>query len=107
MLVFESDSARLQKVLATPETRARLVNQMITVVEREGYDGINIDFEYLKVADKEKFNEFVKSLYGELKDRGKSLNLSLPVKTEKTDWWPGYDYTTLGKYLRFYSFDGI
>ena len=25
---------------------------MITVVEREGYDGINVDFEYLKVADK-------------------------------------------------------
>ncbi|HHV19757.1 MAG TPA: copper amine oxidase [Thermoanaerobacterales bacterium] len=101
MLVFESDSARLEKVLATPESRTRLVNQMITVVEREGYDGINVDFEYLKVADKDRFNEFVKSLYGELKVRGKSLNLSLPVKTEQTDWWPAYDYLTLGQYCDF------
>lgn len=101
MLVFESDSARLQDVLATPETRTRLIDQMITVVEKEGYDGINVDFEYLKVTDKDRFNEFIKSLYGELKARGKSLNLSLPVKTEKNDWWPAYDYVTLGQYCDF------
>lgn len=101
MLVFESDSARLQKVLATPESRLRIVNQIITVVEREGFDGVNVDFEYLKVTDKERYNEFIKSLYGELKARGKSLNLSLPVKTEKTDWWPAYDYSTLGQYCDF------
>jgi len=96
MLVFESNSERLEKVLATPQSRARLINQMVTVVEREGFDGINIDFEFIKAADKENFNEFIKSLYSVLKTHGKSLNLSLPVKTEKNDWWPAYDYATLG-----------
>ena len=97
MLVFESNSTKLKKVLATPESRAYLANQIIDVVEKEDYDGVNLDFEYISVSDRERYNEFVKSLYGELKVRNKSLSLSLPVKTEKYDWWPGYDYTTLGQ----------
>ena len=48
MLVFESNTERLKQVLDSPESQARLINQMITVVEREGYDGINVDFEGLR-----------------------------------------------------------
>lgn len=101
MLVFENEAERLSKVLASPESRARLANQILTVVEREGYDGVNLDFEYLKAADKDKYNEFASILYKELKARGKSLSISLPVKTEKADWWPGYDYVTLGRNCDF------
>ncbi|HHW04037.1 MAG TPA: copper amine oxidase [Thermoanaerobacterales bacterium] len=101
MLLFEMDGSKLQKVLSTLESRKRLVNQIMTVVEREGYDGVNIDFEFLKAADKDKFNEFIQGLSEALHARGKSLNLSLPVKTEKADWWPGYDYEILGKYSDF------
>lgn len=101
MLVFESDSAKLSKVLATPESRALLINQILTVVEREGYDGVNLDFEYLNAADKDKYNEFTSILYKELKTRNKSLSISLPVKTESTDWWPAYDYVTLGQNCDF------
>ncbi|MDI3481693.1 MAG: spore germination protein [Tepidanaerobacteraceae bacterium] len=101
MLLFESDGGKLQKVLSTLDSRKRLVNQVMTVVEREGYDGVNIDFEYLKSADKEKFSEFIKGLSEALHARGKSLNISLPAKTEKADWWPGYDYQTLGRYSDF------
>jgi spore germination protein YaaH len=101
MLLFEMDGNKLQKVLSTMESRKRLVNQIMTVVEREGYDGVNIDFEFLKAQDKDKFNEFIKGLSEALHAGGKSLNLSLPVKTEKADWWPGYDYETLGKYSDF------
>lgn len=101
MLLFESDSARLKQVLSTRESRERLVKQIMTIVEREGYDGVNIDFEFLKAEDKDKFNEFIKGLSETLHAKGKSLNISLPVKTEKADWWPGYDYKTLGKYCDF------
>ena len=101
MLVFESDSEKLSKVLATPESRVHLANQILAVVEKEGYDGVNLDFEYLKAADKDKYNEFTSILYEELKTRDKSLSISLPVKTERTDWWPGYDYVTLGQNCDF------
>ncbi len=101
MLVFESNTERLKQVLDSPESRARLINQMITVVEREGYDGINVDFEGLRAPDKDKFNEFIKDLYNKLKTRGKGLNLSLPVKTEQADWWPAYDYSVLGQHCDF------
>jgi spore germination protein len=101
MLIFESSGAKLEKVMATTESRNRLVNQIITVVDREGYDGVNIDFEYLKASDKDRFNNFMGVLSKALHSKGKSLNISLPVKTEKADWWPGYDYETLGKYSDF------
>ncbi len=101
MLLFESNKDRLQQVMATQETRLRLINQIIEVIEKEGYDGVNIDFEYLKVDDKERFNQFIKELYINLKAKNKTISLSLPVKTESADWWPGYDYETLGKYSDF------
>lgn len=101
MLLFESDASKLQKILSTLDSRKRLVNQIMTVVQREGYDGVNIDFEGVKSADKDKFNEFIQGLSEALHAEGKSLNISLPVKTEKADWWPGYDYQTLGKYSDF------
>jgi len=101
MLVFESDSNKLKQVLSTRESREGLVKQIMTIVEREGFDGVNIDFEYLSSGDKDKFNEFIIGLSEALHIKGKSLNISLPVKTEKADWWPGYDYKTLGKYCDF------
>jgi len=101
MLVFESKAEKFSKVLATAESRMRLANQIVAVVEREGYAGVNLDFEYLKAADKENFNEFTRILYKELKARNKSLSISLPVKTERADWWPGYDYVALGQNCDF------
>ncbi|ADL07025.1 stalk domain-containing protein [Thermosediminibacter oceani] len=100
-LVFESDRARLQQALATAEKRNALVGQILAEVDKENYDGVNIDFEYLGPEDKENFNAFIKDLYAALKSRNKTLSLSLPAKTEKQDWWPGYDYGTLGKYSDF------
>lgn len=101
MLVFEAEAAKLEKILATSSSRMSVVNQIINFVEKESYDGVNIDFEYVKATDKDRFSDFIKTLYEALKSRGKSLNLSLPVKTEKADWWPGYDYEALGKYSDF------
>jgi len=101
MLLFESDANKLQNILSTLDSRKRLVNQIMTVVQRESYDGVNIDFEGVKSSDKDKFNEFIQGLSEALHAEGKSLNLSLPVKTEQADWWPGYDYQTLGRYSDF------
>lgn len=101
MMLFENNSDHLEKILSTQQSRKLVIDQICSIVQKEGYDGVNIDFEYLKVADKEKFNIFAKDLYSTLKTMGKTLSFSLPVKTEKADWWPGYDYKTLGKYSDF------
>lgn len=100
-LIFESDRARLSQALATPEKRKALIGQIVSEVEKENYDGVNIDFEYIKPEDKENFNSFIIELYNALKSKNKSLNISLPAKTERTDWWPAYDYEVLGKYSDF------
>lgn len=101
MLVFENNATRLNKALSTPESRTALIDQISKMATDEGFDGVNIDFEAVTASGKDQFNEFIKSLYAKLKAQGKSLSLSLPVKTESVDWRPGYDYTTLGKYADF------
>lgn len=101
MLVFENNADRLNKALSTQDSRAALIDQICKTVTSEGFDGVNIDFEAVTAAGKDQFNEFVKGLYAKLKSQGKSLSLSLPVKTESVDWRPGYDYTTLGNYSDF------
>lgn len=101
MLLFESNGDRLEKILSTPQSRELVIKQICDIVKKEGYDGVNIDFEYLKITDRERFNLFAKELYNSLKQKGKTLSFSLPVKTEKADWWPGYDFKTLGKYSDF------
>lgn len=100
-LVFESDRARLSQVLSTQQNRQALIDQIVKEVVEENYDGVNIDFEYIKAEDRENFNSFIKDLYSALKSKNKSLNISLPAKTEKQDWWPAYDYEVLGKYSDF------
>ncbi|MCG0275349.1 MAG: glycosyl hydrolase family 18 protein [Thermosediminibacteraceae bacterium] len=100
-LIFENDRTRLQKALATPEKRTALVSQIMAEVEKENYDGVNIDFEYLRPEDKENFNAFIQQLYSVLKSKNRTLSISLPAKTQKQDWWPAYDYEFLGKYSDF------
>lgn len=98
MLVFESNAERLEKIMATSDSREKLQQQILDVVKSQGYSGVNIDFEYLKASDRERFNIFIKDLYTELRENHKRLSISLPVKTEEADWWPGYDFKTLGTY---------
>lgn len=100
-LIFENDRARLSQALGTPEKRKALVDQIVNEVEKENYDGVNIDFEYIKPEDGENFSNFILELYNALKSKNKTLSLSLPAKTEKHDWWPAYDYEILGRYSDF------
>ncbi|MDN5332594.1 MAG: spore germination protein [Tepidanaerobacteraceae bacterium] len=100
-LIFENDRTRLSQTLGTTEKRKALVDQIVSEVEKENYDGVNVDFEYIKPEDKENFNNFIIELYNALKSKNKTLSLSLPAKTEKHDWWPAYDYEILGRYSDF------
>ncbi|NPV43870.1 MAG: copper amine oxidase [Firmicutes bacterium] len=100
-LIFESSSERLHNILSDSVKRKALIQQIIKLTEDEGYDGVNIDFEFLREGDREYLNSFMKELHDEMSDKSKILSISLHAKTEKVDWFKGYDYETLGKYSDF------
>ncbi|MDI3535425.1 MAG: spore germination protein [Thermosediminibacterales bacterium] len=97
-MVFESSSKRLNSLLNDKSKRNQLIKELVNLTLEEGFDGINIDFEFLKENDRDVFNTFVKDLAESLHKKQKTLSLSVPVKTEKADWFKGYDYETLGRY---------
>ena len=87
-------------VLASPTRRTALVNQIVTVVTVEGYDGIDLDFEGFAFQDgqsswastRPSWVAFVKALHAALHARNKLLSITTPpLYTPTTGYWV-YDW---------------
>lgn len=63
------------------KTRTKLVNELISLVERENLDGIDIDFEHPRSEEDAKYlAEFTKELSRQLKYRNKQLSIAVNAK---------------------------
>jgi spore germination protein YaaH len=77
----------------------RHINDVVALVQREGYDGIDIDYEDLPATDRQVFTTFVTRLADALHDKNKILTVALFAKT--TDAGEdgrnaGQDYAAIG-----------
>ncbi len=68
-------------MLHDPAAMTRHVNDIVTLVQREGYDGIDIDYEDLRAADREAFTTFVTRLGEALHAEDKVLSVAVFAKT--------------------------
>ncbi|MFR9728209.1 glycosyl hydrolase family 18 protein [Saccharopolyspora sp. MS10] len=75
------------QVLHDPRLRHRHVREIVALVEREDYEGIDIDYENLRGADREVFSAFVTELGAALHERGKTLSVAVFAKASDA----GYD----------------
>ena len=95
---FNADLAHL--VLSDPGKRANLVQNLVNLTMKDGWDGISVDIEKTPPADRKNFSAFVAELSKGLKAKDKVLNISIPAKfvDYPADLWSGaYDYTEIGK----------
>jgi len=96
--LFDSNLPGL--VFASPEAHQRLIDNIIKNVLEKGYDGVDIDFEFLPKSQKENYIDFTKKLSDRLHSIGKILVIAVPPKTsdEQTGLLvEGIDYEALGK----------
>ena len=87
--VFENDNVR-----------RRLIDNILLTVQTKGYDGVDIDFEYLTAAQKDGYVEFTALLAERLHEIGKILVVAVPPKTDdeqKGTLVEGIDYEALGR----------
>lgn len=63
------------------DIRDKHIREIIKEIERFSYDGIDIDYEGMDCAKKEKFEEFIVLLSKELKKRKKLLSIAVHPKT--------------------------
>lgn len=67
--------------LANPSSQAKLVDELLEVVERESLDGIDIDFEHPRTdADSKNLHQFIKILGEKLHAKNKELSIAVHSK---------------------------
>jgi len=84
-------------ILVDPSTRTRAVNNIVDLVEKYKYDGVNIDFEHLPPWTRNSYTAFIKELSGKLRKKDKLLTISVFPKIDvPLDLQGAYDYAALG-----------
>jgi len=103
----DSEGDKYSRMVNSPSSRAKFVKEAIKFIEKWGFQGIDLDWEYPKCwqvdcslgpdSDKAGFSSLVKELSEQFRPRDWSL--SAAVSPSKTVIDAGYDVPTLSKYL--------
>ena len=80
-------------ILHNPQVRARHVAAIVALVQRQGYAGIDIDYEDLLASDRSAFTAFITQLADALHAKGKVLSVDLFAKPTSR----GYDQRNLAQ----------
>lgn len=104
-----NDSAgdKYSRLVNSPSSRKKFINHVIQFIEKYGFDGLDLDWEYPVCwqvncnkgpdSDKESFAALLRELSAEFKPKG--LLLSAAVSPSKKVIDKGYDVPALAKYL--------
>ena len=98
------DSNLPLRLFENPDSVDRLLFNIMETVVTKGYDGVDVDFEFLPSSQKENYVEFLAQLSERLKEKGKILVVALPPKTSDDQrglLYEGIDYGEIGKYADY------
>jgi spore germination protein YaaH len=87
-------------VLASPERRRRFIDDLLTLVKDMGYDGVDLDWEELRPADRDRFSALVEELADALHAEHRFLSIAVMPKTSEPGEWGNQkyaDWSRIGK----------
>jgi len=96
----EASKAVVSKVVETSSSRTAAINNIIGLIDRFGFDGVNIDIEDVYMEDSSKLSQFYTELGSAMKNRGYFLSASVPSRIR--DYPPfnpfsdPFDYAAIG-----------
>ena len=98
-------SAELGRILLNDMTiQNRFLNNIVTTAKKYGFRDIHFDFEFLRPADREAYNQFLRKARPALTERDGSYQLHLPqkqVQPNKGEWYEAHDYKAHGEIVDF------
>lgn len=103
VLFANHDLENNHRILSDTDLQEKAISA-IKELMTHGYDGINLDFEYVYGSDREAFSNFVRRLSTELKPLGYLVTISVPAKTQEnlaSNWVGAFDYEYLGRYVDY------
>lgn len=83
------NGALVSRILASPALAAANISSLVQLAVREGYDGIDLDYEDLSASDRPAFTSFVNQLADALHANGKLLTVNVYAKTAEPGTWSG------------------
>ncbi len=93
------DNSLITALVNNPVVRDTLIEQILTVLKSRNYVGLNIDFEYVSVEDRDLYTAFVGVCAERLHAEGYSVSVALAPKTTAAQpgvLYEGIDYRALG-----------
>lgn len=94
------DGRRAHALLQNTNSRARAISDILGILERGRYQGVNIDLENVYPSDRDRLTAFMRELAAKLGPRGYLVTISVPAKTADhagADWVGAFDYYALGR----------
>lgn len=96
------------EILNDYKLRQKLINNIVNLAIENNFDGVNIDFEYMNMSDKDMFSRFIIELAPRLKELGMVLSVDVTAPDGGEDWSMCYDRNAIGKvadYVVFMAYD--
>ena len=90
----------IHAVVSNPSAAQNLWEQLLVVMEKKGYRGLDIDFEYILASDRDAFSAFVEETTQVMHRYGYTVSIALAPKTSASQsglLYEGKDYRALGK----------
>lgn len=90
----------INSVVNNREYTDRLIENLLQVMGQKGYQGVDIDFEYILAEDRDAFTEFVRLVAERMRASGYETSVALAPKISATQrglLYEGKDYRSLGE----------
>ncbi|HCX63181.1 glycosyl hydrolase family 18 protein [Sedimentibacter sp.] len=87
------------QILNDPEATNRLIDNVVNAMREKGYEGLDIDFEYVLPEDRENFINFVRDMTNRLNEEGYTVLTALAPKVSADQpglLYEAHDYPALG-----------
>lgn len=90
----------IHEMLQNEESRERLMEELLVEMQRSGFSGVDVDFEYILAEDRDLFTNFVAELRNRMNAQGYRVSVALAPKTSADQpglLYEGKDYRGLGE----------
>lgn len=90
----------ISEIINNTQARTQLINNLVTTISEKGFQGVDIDFEYILAEDRIGFAEFVTQVRGAINELGYPVTVALAPKTSDDQpglLYEGKDYARLGE----------
>ena len=94
------DNTLINAIVNDIESRDRLIENLLGVMQEKSYGGLDIDFEFIKAEDRDAFTEFVRACTERMHQVGFQVSVDLAPKTsamQKGILYEGKDYRAIGE----------